>query len=238
MDAGAVTMSATPTTAVTIASVLVVEDDALIAQVVMLALRAAGYQAEVCEARDETSIVDHVRSSAPRVVLLDLLHSGCGGSAPALVASLRALGAEVVAFTDTTDRLLQGAVVEAGASDIVSRLAPVQELLEAVAGALRGESRLGVSYRLAMLQQLHRDRAERQARLAPFERLTRREAAVLGHMMEGDSAEHIATACYVSLPTVRSQIRAILTKLGVNSQLAAVAMAYRAGWSAPLDASR
>jgi hypothetical protein len=37
------------------------------------------------------------------------------------------------------------------------------------------------------------------------------------------------------MPTVRSQIRAILTKLGVTSQLAAVALAYQSGWSGPKD---
>ena len=37
---------------------------------------------------------------------------------------------------------------------------------------------------------------------------------------------------FVSLATVRSHIRAILQKLGVNSQLAAVAAATKAGWNA------
>jgi DNA-binding NarL/FixJ family response regulator len=100
-----------------------------------------------------------------------------------------------------------------------------------VHSALRGESRLGATYRQAVLQQLCRERAEQRARLAPFLTLSRREAAVLALMMDGHSAETIAATCFVSLPTVRSQIRAILTKLDVKSQLAAVARAYRAGWT-------
>jgi two-component system nitrate/nitrite response regulator NarL len=48
--------------------------------------------------------------------------------------------------------------------------------------------------------------------------------------MQGDSADEIAASTFVSLATVRSHIRAILQKLGVNSQLAAVAAASRAGW--------
>jgi DNA-binding NarL/FixJ family response regulator len=42
----------------------------------------------------------------------------------------------------------------------------------------------------------------------------------------GATAEHLV----VSLTTVRTQIRAILVKLEVNSQLEAVALANRAGW--------
>jgi DNA-binding NarL/FixJ family response regulator len=154
------------------------------------------------------------------------------------VTALRATGTAVVALTGSSDELLLGGVIAAGASDVVSKVAPVHELLERVHAALRGESRLGATQRLALLDQVRRHQAEQAARLAPFASLTRREAAVLGRMMDGESADHIAAACFVSLPTVRSQIRAVLTKLGVNSQLAAVAMAYRAGWAPGPERSR
>jgi len=45
-------------------------------------------------------------------------------------------------------------------------------------------------------------------------------------MMEGRTASEIATTLVVSLTTVRSHIRSILRKLNVNSQLAAVALAF------------
>ena len=64
-----------------------------------------------------------------------------------------------------------------------------------------------------------------------FDVLTDREQVVLAELMEGHCAEEIANAAFVSISTIRSQIKAILQKLGVNSQLAAVAMARRAGWS-------
>ena len=49
--------------------------------------------------------------------------------------------------------------------------------------------------------------------------------------MDGRSAETIAVNCDVSISTVRSQIKSILQKLGVNSQLAAVALAQEAEWN-------
>jgi len=64
---------------------------------------------------------------------------------------------------------------------------------------------------------------------APFDalvHLTPSERRVLFHMMEGRSAAEIATTLVVSLTTVRSHIRSILRKLNVNSQLAAVALAF------------
>jgi DNA-binding NarL/FixJ family response regulator len=60
---------------------------------------------------------------------------------------------------------------------------------------------------------------------------------VLAGLYDGLAADAIAERDYVSLPTVRSQIRGILQKLGVNSQLAAVASARNAGWSNTLVAA-
>jgi two-component system nitrate/nitrite response regulator NarL len=68
-----------------------------------------------------------------------------------------------------------------------------------------------------------------------FDRLTPREEEVLSALMRGAKARDICTQSFVSMPTVRSQIRSILTKLGVTSQLAAVALAYQSGWSGPGD---
>ncbi len=65
-----------------------------------------------------------------------------------------------------------------------------------------------------------------------FERLSRRERQVLSSLMRAQSVREISREAYVSVPTVRSQIRSILVKLEVRSQLAAVVLAYRSGWSA------
>ncbi len=63
-----------------------------------------------------------------------------------------------------------------------------------------------------------------------FEQLTPREAEVLRHLAAGLPAAAIASSSHVSEATVRTQIRAVLSKLGVQSQLQAVAVARRAGW--------
>ncbi len=77
----------------------------------------------------------------------------------------------------------------------------------------------------------HRD--EQRKRLDPFAQLTRREAEVLGELVAGNSVTDIATTFTVSVTTVRSHVRAVLTKLGVRSQLAAVGMARDRGWRPP-----
>ncbi len=56
-------------------------------------------------------------------------------------------------------------------------------------------------------------------------RLTGAERRVLFHLTTGRSPQTIANELVVSLATVRSHIRSVLRKLGVRSQLAAVALA-------------
>ncbi len=80
--------------------------------------------------------------------------------------------------------------------------------------------------RAVLLQQL-RGRAAEAGRLAV---LTSRERHVLALLALGLGASDIADSEHVSLTTVRSHIRAVLAKLDVRTQLAAVAMARRAAY--------
>jgi len=57
---------------------------------------------------------------------------------------------------------------------------------------------------------------------------------ILERLMEGRPAAEIAALRFVSIATVRSQIRSIQTKLGVHSQLAAVCLAFHAILDHPL----
>jgi DNA-binding NarL/FixJ family response regulator len=62
--------------------------------------------------------------------------------------------------------------------------------------------------------------------------LSGRERAVIGKLMAGRCPAEIAREDFVAEATVRTQIKSILAKLEVNSQLGAVAVARLAGWSA------
>jgi DNA-binding NarL/FixJ family response regulator len=74
---------------------------------------------------------------------------------------------------------------------------------------------------------LHIERSAQRGELAAkLDRLTPRELEVLRLLASGHRAQAVADDFVVSLATVRTQIRAVLTKLEVTSQLEAVAL-YR-----------
>jgi DNA-binding NarL/FixJ family response regulator len=209
---------------------LIVDDHGVLADGLAMALQAEGLPAEVHVPRSPESVIEAVRTCEPHLVLLDLDLGMERGSGVDLVEPLRTLGPRVLVLTGSTDRIVHARCLEAGAVGVASKGDPFDQLLDAIRRAARGEPAMGRRRREELLEELRHDRAARSERLAPFERLTPKEASVLLALAEGRSADEIARSSYVSLPTVRTQIRGILVKLGVGSQLAAVGMAIDRGW--------
>ena len=164
------------------------------------------------------------------MVLLDLA-LGDVGSGLSIIGPLRDLPARVVVLSGLDDRMVLAACVEAGAVGLVSKAVDVDTVLDHVLRAARGESTIARTEREVLLFELRRQRAHCDDQLAPITRLTPRERGVLGALMQGLAAETIAGRAHLSLATVRSHIQSILMKLDVSSQLAAVALAHRVGWS-------
>lgn len=214
--------------------VLIVEDHGLLAESLVLALRSEGLQANAVAPSTVEQIVEAAAAAAPTVVLLDLELGGAIGDSLGLIKPLSDLGALVVMLTGVTDRMRLAACLEAGATGLLDKSMSFDRLVDAVGEVAELGTLITRAQRDTMLAELRAQRGAARARLEPFQRLTARERQVLAELMRGRTAEAIAKEAYVSLSTVRSQIRAILLKLDVNTQLAAVALARENGWS--LDA--
>ena len=210
--------------------VLIVEDHELLAGTLAMALRQQGLEVHAAAGPSAAAVVDLARSLAPLLVLLDLDLGSTMGSGLDLIRPLVETGARVVMVTGVADRARLGACLEAGAVGVVSKATEFSALIETVQKAVRGTPLMREGERQALLDAARDRRRSDHDRLAPFDALSPKEQAVLVHLLAGESAETIAEKSYVSLATVRSHIRAILLKLGVNSQLAAVALARNAGW--------
>lgn len=118
---------------------------------------------------------------------------------------------------------LWGAALEFGARAVLANDSPMRVVESTLRAVIRGEQVPGpddvVAFR-ARWQQLRQHHEELQARIGS---LTPREREVLRLLYAGDSVARIAEIFEVSPTTVRSQVKSVLRKLDVNSQLAAVA---------------
>jgi two-component system nitrate/nitrite response regulator NarL len=210
-------------------TVLIVEDHELLAQTLVIALNAEGCRARVAGVISPAMLLQQVRALRPCVVLLDL-NLGALGDGARLVQPLTELGARVLVVSGSTDTLRLAETLELGAVGFLSKQAPFEELLSTVLDVVAQRPVLSTARRNELMAQLRSARAARSQDLAPFKTLTPRERAVLAGLVQGQRAESIAATAVVSEATVRSQIRGVLAKLGVNSQLEAVALAWKVGW--------
>jgi DNA-binding NarL/FixJ family response regulator len=193
--------------------------------------RRAGAEPIVASVLDPDAMFLNLYLTEPDVVVLVLQagasHDGTpeGGwswERPAqLVRVLRETGTPVVALSMGASAAALAVSVEQGAVGLFdSELLP-QEL--ARLATVRANGALGGT---ANGREETRGPGQLPAPYNALVHLTPSERRVLFHMMEGRSAAEIADTLVVSLTTVRSHIRSILRKLNVNSQLAAVALAF------------
>ncbi len=209
---------------------LLVEDHALLADVLCTALRAEGVETERADLTSRDALLEAVRADPPDLVLLDLELGGDIGDGATLVRPFVHSGARVLVVSASRRRRQIAVAIEQGAIGHVSKALPFQVLLNTVLAAARGEPVMHPQQREALLRQLAAIREDEATARLPFQRLTPREQQVLRELGNGKVVGTIAEEWFVSEATVRTQVRGVLTKLGVGSQLEAVALALRVGW--------
>jgi DNA-binding NarL/FixJ family response regulator len=225
-------LTLTPDTERKSTTVLIVDDHRLVGEGLEVALRLGGFAPTLSACESAGGVLEEARNLAPDLVLLDLQLASVGYGYD-LIGPLVATGATVLVLTGVTDRIQLALCLEAGASGVLDKAGSFTALLEHVERAASGQAVTPVTVRATYAEELRQHRAAERARIAPFEALSRRESQVLGMILDGMSARDMAQESYVSLATVRTQIRSMFQKLGVNSQLEAAALARAWGWSPP-----
>jgi DNA-binding NarL/FixJ family response regulator len=210
-------------------SVLVLDNHELFSTVLVMALRARGLNAHRADMTRIEAVLRQVEQLPAGLVLLDL-NLGSDGQGQQvngahLVRALRARRWSVLVVSDHGDEDRVAAAIAAGAAGVVAKSTSLRNLLLMVLAASAGRPVMTESAREAWLTRHRGYRAQRCERARRFERLSVRERQVLELMVQGHRATAIAEHFVVSLTTVRTQIRAVLFKLEVNSQLEAVALA-------------
>jgi two-component system, NarL family, nitrate/nitrite response regulator NarL len=218
--------------------VTVVDDHALFAEALVIALEAQGVTACCVVPDDETTNLSQlgkeIASSRPDIVLLDL-DLGVAEDTMRLLSALSGGNVTVIVVTGATDRVRCGEALAKGARAVIPKSASFSQIIEAVTRTRDGLPVMGRAERDALLVDYRRAADSRRELHAKFSLITRREAEVLGQLMVGKQVSEIARKSFVSESTVRTQVKAILAKLQVSSQLTAVALAHQLGWQPPSE---
>lgn len=208
-------------------TVLIVDDHAVVRQ----GLRAW------LEAEDDFIVVGDVSSGAeaalivadlaPDVVLMDLVMPEMNGVTAIRLLKQQSPRSQVIVLTSYHEDEYIFPAIRAGALSYLLKSAGLDELIEAVRKAARGEATLHPHVAARLAQELH---GASQEMAVLYRTLSEREREVLRCIAEGLSNAQIAERLVISERTVKSHVNNILGKLHVVDRTQAAIYAWREGF--------
>ncbi len=210
-------------------SVILVDDHELIRQGLRRAFDRDGHFEVAGEASSVEEALCQIRMHAPTVVVTDLQLPDRTGID--LIRELReesdTLGLVLLTMHAGDDTLF--AALEAGASSLVSKEAPADDVVSAAKQA-------AVSPRSFSARDLVGAMTRRRAP-QPESKLSDREQEILTLLSEGLGVSAIARRLYISDSTAKTHISRIYDKLGAANRAQAIMLAIRAGFLRADDAA-
>lgn len=206
--------------------VVVVDDHHLFRQGLRELLQEEGLEV-VGEASDGSEAVRVVGETAPDVVVMDLHMPGMSGLEAVREISRLSPAAWVLMLTvSSADEDVAEAIV-AGACGYLLKDAPVEQVVDGVRAAARGEALLSSSVAARLLARLRGDGDPASVGARP--ELTDREREVLALIAAGKDNGEIAEELFVSPQTVKNHVSNVLEKLQVENRIQAAVQAVRRG---------
>jgi DNA-binding NarL/FixJ family response regulator len=213
-------------------SVALVDDHAVVREAVAGMLDAQDEITVVGQAGSLTeglALVDRLLTSPPEgtlVAVVDVTMPDGSGLSLVRTARERSKDIGLVVLTMLNDDTTLLEALDAGASALVRKSSPSEQVISAVrrAAAMPGE------FSASGLAEAMRRQAE-----SPQTHLTAREAEVLRLLVEGSSVAQVGRQLFMSPSTVKTHIGKIYEKLGAHNRASAVIAAVRLGLVSDID---
>ncbi|OUC93300.1 response regulator [Streptosporangium minutum] len=211
--------------------VLIVDDDPLVRAGLVMMLGGAPDIRVVAQAGDGAQVLPLVDRYAPDVVLMDIRMPVMDGLAATEVLRARPGAPEVIVLTtfDADDHVLRA--LRAGAAGFLLKDTPPDEIVTAVRQVAQGYPVLSPAVTRRLIARVadsgHDLRRTRAGdRLALLNGREREVAVALG---QGRSNAEIGAVLHLSVPTVKTHVSGILTKLGLNNRVQIALLVHDAG---------
>lgn len=201
--------------------ILIVDDHSVVREGLRIFLGRDSELEIVDEAADGAEAIEKARRLRPDIVLMDLLIPVIDGISATSIIRRESPETRVIALTSVLDSALVTGSIRAGAVGYLLKDAQANELRTVIKAVAAGQVQLSPQVSSYLLREL-------QEPVKPTT-LTDREAQVLSLLAQGKSNKEIASYLQIAEDTVKSHIRHILTKLGVQSRTQAVILAIRQG---------
>ena len=203
--------------------VLIADDHKVVRQGLAFLLSSESGIEVAGEAADGVAALEAIRRTRPDVVLLDLFMPRMDGLAVLAAMREQQLTAAVLVLTSSSDDEHLVRAVRAGALSYLPKTAGVDQVIESVRAAARGESVLQPAATARLIRELRQGAKDP----GPLGQLTPRETDVLKALARGRSNREIARSLSVTEETVKSHVSSILAKLGLADRTQAAIYALQ-----------
>ena len=211
--------------------VVLVDDDPLVRAGLGLILGGSPALQVVGEAADGLAAVDLVGRLRPDVVLMDIRMPRLDGLEATRRLAAAASPARVIVLTtfDADDMVLEA--LRVGAAGFLLKDTPPDRLVAAVHAAAAGEPTLSPSVTAQLIAAVSQgsDDGRRRSAGDRVAALTEREHEVALAVARGLSNAEIAAELFMSVPTVKTHVSRILTKLDAANRVQAAIVVHDAG---------
>ena len=205
--------------------ILIADDHRVVRQGLRLLLEVDPDLEVVGEAANGAEAVRSARALRPDVILMDLVMPVMDGIAATATIRSELAEVEVLALTSVLEDASVVGAVRAGAIGYLLKDTHAVELRRAIKAAATGQVQLAPEAAARLLREV-------RAPESP-EALTERETEVLRRLGRGLANKEIAQTLGIGETTVKSHVKRILAKLGVQSRTQAALYAARIGLVEP-----
>ena len=201
----------------TLTRVMAVDDHPTVRQGLGLMFGLAPDLELVGSVENGEDVIEAVKRLRPEVVVMDVRLPGIDGISAVKRIAEAAPEVKTVMFSAYGDKRLLSDAIAAGARGYVMKGSPPEDLLRAIRTVTAGKPFVDPSLSPALLM----------SQVGPDAPLSEREREILQLLAEGFHTEEVARRIGLSVETVKSDTKRVISKLQADTRTHAVAIALR-----------
>lgn len=197
--------------------VMVVDDHAIVREGIKALLDLQEDVDVVAEARSGMECLERIEEALPEVVLMDLKMPGIDGIEATRLVKEKWPQTKVILLTNYDDEEYVMESIRAGADGYVLKDVKKGDLIKIIRGVLHDRAFIDPVVTHKLFHSIKESSTSNETQI-PRPVLSQRELEILTHIVEGKSNKNIALAVHLSPDTVKTHLRNIYQKLGVNNR--------------------